>query len=35
MLVFELPRRAYDDGPLQLVVHDPAHPSSVRTIQVA
>jgi hypothetical protein len=35
MLVFKLPRRAYDDGPLQLVVHDPAHPGSSTTIQVA
>jgi hypothetical protein len=35
MLVFRIPRRSYDDGPLELVVHDPAHPASVSTIQVA
>jgi hypothetical protein len=35
MLVFRIPRRSYDDGPLELVVHDPAHPASMRTIQVA
>lgn len=35
MLVFRIPRRSYDDGPLQLVVHDPAHPGSVRTVQAA
>jgi hypothetical protein len=35
MLVFRVPRRSYNDGPLELVVHDPAHPASARTIQVA
>ena len=35
MLVFRIPRRSYDDGPLQLVVHDPAHPSVARTVPVA
>jgi hypothetical protein len=35
MLVFRIPRRSYNDGPLELVVHDPVHPASVRTIQVA
>jgi hypothetical protein len=35
MLVFRIPRQAYAGGPLELVVHDPAHPDSVRTIQVA
>jgi hypothetical protein len=35
MLVFRIPQRSYDDGPLELVVHDPAHPASVSTIQVA
>jgi len=35
MLVFRIPRRSYKDGPLELVVHDPLHPSSVRTIETA
>jgi hypothetical protein len=35
MLVFRIPRRSYRDGPLELVVRDPAHPTSVSTIQVA
>jgi hypothetical protein len=35
MLVFRITRQAYAGGPLELVVHDPAHPDSVRTIQVA
>jgi hypothetical protein len=35
MLVFRIPRRSYDDGPLELVVHDPLHPATVRTIQTA
>jgi hypothetical protein len=35
MLVFRVPRQAYDGGPLELVVHDPAHPDSVSTIEVA
>jgi hypothetical protein len=35
MLVFRIPRRSYDDGPLELVVRDPAHPASMSTLQVA
>jgi hypothetical protein len=35
MLVFRITRRSYDDGPLELVVHDPLHPATVRTIQTA
>jgi hypothetical protein len=35
MLVFRIPRRSYDDGPLELVVRDPAHPASVSTIEAA
>jgi hypothetical protein len=35
MLVFRIPRRSYNDGPLELVVHDPRQPASVRTLQMA
>ena len=35
MLLFRISRRSYDDGPLELLVRDPARPASVRTIQVA
>jgi len=35
MLVFRISRRSYADGPLQLVLHDPRHPSSVQTVQIA
>ena len=33
MLVFRIPQRSYNDGPLQLVVHDPSHPGTARTMQ--
>jgi hypothetical protein len=33
LLVFRTPSRPYDDGPLQLVLHDPSHPGSTRTVQ--
>jgi hypothetical protein len=35
MLVFRIPRRSYRDGPLELVVRDPAHPTSVTFLQLA
>jgi hypothetical protein len=35
MLVFRIPREAYEDGPLQLVLHDPLRPHSVQTVQTA
>ena len=35
MLVFRISQRSYDAGPLELVVHDPAHPMSVSHLQVA
>jgi hypothetical protein len=35
MLVFRIPRRSYDDGPLQLALHDPQHPGSVQALQIA
>jgi hypothetical protein len=35
MLLFRIPRRSYRDGPLELVLHDPGHPSSVATVQTA
>jgi hypothetical protein len=35
MLVFRIPRRSYDDGPLELVLRDPLHPGSVKTVQIA
>jgi hypothetical protein len=35
MLVFRIPRSSYENGPLQLLVHDPAHPDSVWTVQAA
>ena len=34
MLVFRIPRRAYDDGPVELRVQDPAHPARVASLQV-
>jgi hypothetical protein len=34
MSVFRIPRSAYDDGRLQLVVHDPAHPDATRALPV-
>ena len=35
MLVFRIPRRSYTDGPLELVLHDPQRPGSVKTVQIA
>jgi len=35
MLVFRVPRRSYEDGPLELVLHDPGHPRTVKTVQIA
>jgi hypothetical protein len=35
MLVFRIPRRSYDDGPLELVLHDPQRPGSINTVQIA
>jgi hypothetical protein len=35
MLVFRIPRRSYDDGPLQLVLHNPQRPGSVQTVETA
>jgi hypothetical protein len=34
LLVFRIPRNAYDNGPLELLVHDPADPAAVATMQV-
>lgn len=33
MLLFRIPRRSYDDGPLELVLHDPLHPHTVATLE--
>ncbi len=34
MLVFRIPRQAYENGPLELLVHDPADPASTGSMQV-
>jgi hypothetical protein len=35
MLVFRIPRRAYTDGPLQLLLHGPRQPGSVHALPIA
>jgi hypothetical protein len=34
MLVFRIPRRAYDDGSLELLIRDPHDPAAVRAVEV-
>jgi hypothetical protein len=34
MLVFRIPRSAYEAGSLELVVHDPGHPETTRSLEV-
>lgn len=34
MLVFRIPRSAYNNGGLELVVHDPAHPATTHALPV-
>jgi hypothetical protein len=34
MLVFQIPRRAYENGPLELLVRDPVDPATVASLQV-
>lgn len=34
MLVFRIPRRAYEDGPLELLVRDPVDPATAASLQV-
>jgi hypothetical protein len=35
MLVFRIPRRSYENGPLQLLLRDPLRPGTVQTVQTA
>ena len=35
MLVFRVPRRSYDDGPLQLITHNPQRPGAVQTVETS
>jgi hypothetical protein len=35
LLVFRIPRRSYENGPLRLLLRDPLRPGSVQTVQTA